>query len=493
MKKRFAAIMLSIVLATGSVGTTMSVFAQDQETESSSLLEGLFAQDGALGKLFAEDGELAKAFSEDGGLGKLFAEDGELAKAFSEDGELGKLFAEDGPVAGLFAEDGPLAGLFAEDGPLAELFAEDGPLAGLFAEDGPLAKLFAENGPLAELFAEDGPLAGQLDRLFAEDGPLVRLFAEDGPLAGQLDQLFAEDGPLTRLFAKDGPLAEELDRLFAEDGPLAEQLSQLFAEDGLLAGQLEKFRGEDGYLSMFLNEEGAFDREKAVEVLKELGLMDENENLDVTGILQLFNGLYVEDEAALSEEMTEADEAGEEEAPVGDDLLFRYYPGILPAVESYITEMNAQNFDKSDATFIVPMFAAAKENENKDLMILGDFWQFNYNLDGENLVMASGGSFPGIITMNHTAEDTFQAADMVIAQDGEGNWEDIESFCAEMGITTDEYLSDTNEIEREVVLYDRLLEYLGTHEEAKAVEIDGEVLTADQLEEKMDQMIDSLI
>ena len=373
---------------------------------------------------FAAESEAEQESS--GLLGSLLGS-GALSDLFSEDGELGKLLS-DSNLSGLLSENGDLAGLVAEDGPLAGVFSEDGPIAGLLAEDGPLAGALSEDGPVAQLFSEGGALSGLLG---------------DASSAGDF-------------------------------------LSQLADEGSELRGSF------DGLISAFTDENGEFDEEKTTALLNSLGVLDENNNLNLEEIGTLIEGLA----GSMVTDETEAD-YDFDDMDLGP--LFEYSEQIQAAAEKYVLEANADSFEETDLNFFVPMLVEAKEEDDGTIKVLGDFWQFNYNIDNDTLVESSGGSMPALLTMEKAEDGSLSVTEGRAAQDGEGNWADIESFCEEVGTTTDQYLSCTDETSREISFDSLILDYIEQHPEITKVEVSGEVLTSEELEKDMDEKLETLL
>lgn len=348
---------------------------------------------------------------------------------------------------------------------------EDGGLLGALLGGSGLSDLFAEGGELSSLLSEDG----ELGKLLSEDGELAQLFSENGALA----QVFSEDGALAQAFSEDGALGSLLGQ---GSEAVGEVLSQLTDENSELRSTF------DGFVSSFTDENGEFDPEKATSLLDTLGVLDENNNLNVEEITGLIGGFIGGEMEAMSEA---ADMSGLMDED--NDAYLYLDDAVLDAAEAYVTGVNAEHFDASDAVFFVPMTVASKRADDGTVLVLGDFWQFNYELDGENLVFTSGGSTPALLTMEEAEDGTFTVIDAAIAQDGEGNWADIESFCEQTDATTDAYLSATSEESRDIVLETKLSEYVAEHEEVKAVDMNGDLIAVEDLEADLDQRIDAML
>ena len=349
----------------------------------------------------------------------------------------------------------------------SEAEQEDSGFLGSLLGGGGLSSLFSEDGELGKLLSDS-----ELGGLFSEGGELSSLVAEDGPLANAL----SEDGPVAQLFAEDGALAG----LFGDASSAGDLLNQLADEGSELRSSF------DGLVSAFTDENGNFDEGKADALLNSLGILDENNNLNLEEVGSLIEGLAG---TALTDE-TEAEIPSDDEE---ESVLIRYYDAITAAAESYVLEANADSFDAADLNFFVPMITNAIEAEDGTIKVVGDFWQLNYNVDNDTLVEASGGSMPALLTMEKAEDGSLTVTEGRVAQDGEGNWADIESFCEEIGTTTDEYLAATNENNRELSLDNMILEYIGEHPEITRVEKNGSVLSVDDLQAEMEERFETML
>ena len=349
----------------------------------------------------------------------------------------------------------------------SEAEQEDSGFLGSLLGSGGLSSLFSEDGELGKLLSDS-----ELGGLSSEGGEPPSLVAEDGPLANAL----SEDGPVAQLFAEDGALAG----LFGDASSAGDLLNQLADEGSELRSSF------DGLVSAFTDENGNFDEGKADALLNSLGILDENNNLNLEEVGSLIEGLAG---TALTDE-TEAEIPSDDEE---ESVLIRYYDAITAAAESYVLEANADSFDAADLNFFVPMITNAIEAEDGTIKVVGDFWQLNYNVDNDTLVEASGGSMPALLTMEKAEDGSLTVTEGRVAQDGEGNWADIESFCEEIGTTTDEYLAATNENNRELSLDSMILEYIGEHPEITRVEKNGSVLSVDDLQAEMEERFETML
>ena len=79
--------------------------------------------------------------------------------------------------------------------------------------------------------------------------------------------------------------------------------------------------------------------------------------------------------------------------------------GYLKAIDKYLVEEIGKNYDKSDVCIPQAMIVATDDKDDQDIKVWGDFWIFNYNLAGDTLKTASGGSFPGLIHLKKSGNE----------------------------------------------------------------------------------------
>lgn len=98
---------------------------------------------------------------------------------------------------------------------------------------------------------------------------------------------------------------------------------------------------------------------------------------------------------------TDAIQAAEYEGVADQPLsaLPRYeYPGpeqFYSEVYRYIIDEFAGNYEPADVSIPSPVIVKEDELANGDIDLYGDFWLYNYNLNGDTLECVSGGSYPG--------------------------------------------------------------------------------------------------
>ena len=101
------------------------------------------------------------------------------------------------------------------------------------------------------------------------------------------------------------------------------------------------------------------------------------------------------------------------------------YPGpelFYYNLYKYLIDELGKNYEPADASIphvsIPNVLIVENDMSNRDdIRVYGDFWIYNYRLEGDTLMMESGGSYPGVIHLNEDFEVT--GFDMV--EDG-SNW-----------------------------------------------------------------------
>ncbi len=121
------------------------------------------------------------------------------------------------------------------------------------------------------------------------------------------------------------------------------------------------------------------------------------------------------------EETAEPEATTPAEEPAVDGAAYGY-AGTDPveaAVYKYVVEELGKNYDASDASIPVVQIVNVDDSDPNNVVVYGDFWINNYNIDGDTLSCVSGGNYPGVM---HVSKDggayTVSSFDMVA--DGSG-------------------------------------------------------------------------
>lgn len=89
------------------------------------------------------------------------------------------------------------------------------------------------------------------------------------------------------------------------------------------------------------------------------------------------------------------------------------------AVWKYLAEDIASMYDKPDGAVSVPVVTIIKTENDEDgeTNIYGDFWVYNYTIDGDTLTFVSGGAHPGKMEVKKVG-DEYKVTDFDAVEDG---------------------------------------------------------------------------
>ena len=87
------------------------------------------------------------------------------------------------------------------------------------------------------------------------------------------------------------------------------------------------------------------------------------------------------------------------------------------AVERYLAEQIAGYYAKGEYSVPVYQEVAVNDSDSTDIRIWGDFWVYNYKLEGDILKCVSGGSHPGLMHISQIGEN-FYVSDFEQVEDG---------------------------------------------------------------------------
>ena len=92
----------------------------------------------------------------------------------------------------------------------------------------------------------------------------------------------------------------------------------------------------------------------------------------------------------------------------------------LTAVNDYLVNEIGKNYAQSDVCIPYAYVVSTEESNPDEMLVWGDFWVFNYELVGDTLKTASGGSHPGLMHVKKT-ENGFEVTGFDVVEDGAGN------------------------------------------------------------------------
>ena len=74
----------------------------------------------------------------------------------------------------------------------------------------------------------------------------------------------------------------------------------------------------------------------------------------------------------------------------------------LTAIDRYLVDSIGKFYDKADASISNIQIVAVDEQNPEDILAWGCYWLENYNIAGDTLKTASGGSHPGLMHLRNT-------------------------------------------------------------------------------------------
>ncbi len=188
--------------------------------------------------------------------------------------------------------------------------------------------------------------------------------------------------------------------------------------------------GGNHFMTKYLIDEGSF-----IEVEEGYVVYDENgnetyyyktcnsqfEDYDEATAKSNFEQLFAENEGA---EVIEFQTVGGDAATAGDSatLPAYEYPGpelFYSVLYQYMIDEFGKNYDKSQVCIPCPVIIAEDESDKSDIRVYGNFWIFNYDLNGDILENTSGGSYPGCIHVKST-DAGYEVVSAEIVEDGSG-------------------------------------------------------------------------
>lgn len=129
-----------------------------------------------------------------------------------------------------------------------------------------------------------------------------------------------------------------------------------------------------------------------------------------------------EESTVVEEETTaeETSEAAEEETP-GLEYSKLGYAGTDAAefaAYKYLVDEIGKNYDAADASIPVVTIIDKDESNPEDILVKGDFWLYNYKIEGDTLKCVSGGAHPGCMHMKKNDDGTYTVTSFDPVADG---------------------------------------------------------------------------
>ena len=71
----------------------------------------------------------------------------------------------------------------------------------------------------------------------------------------------------------------------------------------------------------------------------------------------------------------------------------------LKAINSYLVDSIAKSYSQGEVSIPCAQIVDVDDTDPSAVLVWGDFWVFNYNVDGDTLKTVSGGNHPGLICL----------------------------------------------------------------------------------------------
>ena len=96
------------------------------------------------------------------------------------------------------------------------------------------------------------------------------------------------------------------------------------------------------------------------------------------------------------------------------------YPGpevFYTVMYKFLIDTYEGNYPDAQVGIPCPIIVAMDDSNRDDILVYGDFWYFNYNLNGDLLENVAGGSYPGVMHFRSTDEG-YEVTGMEVVADG---------------------------------------------------------------------------
>jgi hypothetical protein len=93
------------------------------------------------------------------------------------------------------------------------------------------------------------------------------------------------------------------------------------------------------------------------------------------------------------------------------------------AVTNYLENVIGKNYAEAEHCIPCPIIISTNDANKDDVLVLGDFWVFNYNISGDTLKTISGGDHPGLMHLKKNDSGFFEVTAFEAVEDGAGNLE----------------------------------------------------------------------
>lgn len=334
-----------------------------------------------------------------------------------------------------------------------------------------------------EALAEQGT-AVMAQEALAEQGTAV--MAQEAPAeqgtAVTAQEVTAEQAAATAQEAAAEEAASNVEEASLEQEDIyAEAVKSLFGAGGPLFGVLPEGTNIDEMVGASREQMGQADQEIR-QVLDEVAEKAQNDSID-PNVQQDTLEEYAE--ALLERILGSADFEKDDPLPFASlDEYLEVYNGIKNLEDDYIREHNAESMEAGDVQIVASNSLADEEIDEDQAKRLACVIQNNYRMDEENqLWLVSSSEDVVLFTHQKDQDGNYLVTDAEFAEKGENYESSIQALNLKMDDPSDELQEDL-EASRIMVAYD-LKKYLEEHPEVKGIEFEGEIRTAEELDEIM--------
>ena len=176
------------------------------------------------------------------------------------------------------------------------------------------------------------------------------------------------------------------------------------------------------------------------------------------------------------------------------DALIEARNAIIDSEKEYVIEHNSGSMESGDVQIVASdVYHEDDDYEQEEFRMLSNMIQNNYRMDDENQLWLVDSSEDVILFTHERGQDGgYSIKDAVFAEKGDNYMSSVEALLIETGESVDDP-EETLETSRVFVLYD-LKDYLKEHPEVKGIEYEGEIRTAEELDQiwnvKLDELYD---
>ena len=116
---------------------------------------------------------------------------------------------------------------------------------------------------------------------------------------------------------------------------------------------------------------------------------------------------------------------------------------VLPALDQYLVDSIGAHYAPGEICIPCATIVACDQSNPDNVVVLGDFWVFNFNQIGDTLKTVSGGDHPGRICLKKNEKGEFEVLSFEQVEDGHGNEASARRIFGDMyeafhGINSDE-------------------------------------------------------